>query len=170
MKLVAGKYKALVTSFEFGESETGKSFIMLTFEVQEGTYAGEVINCWKYLTENTATYTIQSLRVCGWKGSELNEEMEGLGELPVEIVVESETYNGKDRLKVKYINQIGGKNSLNKKPIKSEQLALLSALLKANIESESVVEGERVSRQAIDTSSKTAGMSNEEALEAGGLW
>ena len=60
-----------------------------------------------YFTDAAWERTVESLRTCGWSGSDVSN-IEDLGANEVELVIEDDTYDGKTRAKVKWINKIGG--------------------------------------------------------------
>lgn len=54
--------------------------------------------------------TLDAVLVCGYKENNLNLLAEGKGldlEKVVQVTVESESYNGRDTLKIKWINEVG---------------------------------------------------------------
>lgn len=104
----AGTFKARVIDVELGYTDSGNEQVALLFETQ----TGETISWYGTFTEKATPYTIKDLRACGWTGNDLATL--GVEDLAsdVEIVVEEDMYNGKSRLKVKWIN---GANRLNVK-------------------------------------------------------
>ena len=113
-----GKYRGRPTSAALGLTKGGKEQIAVQFDLVDP--AGESIAWYGYFTEGTMERTIQSLRYCGWTGTDLSVFTEGQP-LPeevcreVELVVEQEEYEGKVRAKVQWVNGGGGlalKNAL----------------------------------------------------------
>lgn len=113
----AGKYPARALSGEFGVNDNGKDFCCVKFEIIDGELTGETISAWLYFsTEKNTERSIESLRYCGctFPGNDITN-LDGLGSKDCEIVVEHETFEGKTRAKVKWINSGGGSS------VKAEQ-------------------------------------------------
>ena len=103
-----GKKKAKSDTYlEFGKSDNGSEFCVLTFTILEGPDAGDFIRWTGFFTEKTIERTMQSLRYCGWSNNDITNP-EGLGSNVVEIVVEHEEYKGKLYPKVKWVNKLSG--------------------------------------------------------------
>ena len=104
-----GKYRALAQSAEFGTNDNGNDFCMVSFKLTDGELEGEHISAWLYFsTDKNTERSIESLRYCGctFPGNDITNT-EGLGSKECEIVVEHETWEGKTRAKVKWINSGG---------------------------------------------------------------
>lgn len=100
-----GTYRARAREWEFGQSKTGTPYVAVRFELVD---LGEYITWYGYLTERTQDRTMESLRHCGWDNDDITRPT-GLNEIEVELVVERETYEGKTRAKVQWVNRIGGR-------------------------------------------------------------
>lgn len=87
-----------------GEKKTEN--VVVTLEIQDGPDKGQKITWRGYLTEGTWERTVQSLRYMGWTG----DDLANISALPtaVDIVIDHETYNGKTRAKVQWVNKQGG--------------------------------------------------------------
>jgi hypothetical protein len=110
----AGVYNdAVITDCGFGESGNGTPFIFTVFDVE-----GEQITGYFYLTEKSAKYTQEKLLTMGipkdtpWEevcaGIEDGDFLKGF---VVQIIVDVETFEGKDRPKVNGVRSnhyIGG--------------------------------------------------------------
>jgi Fe-S cluster assembly iron-binding protein IscA len=101
-----GNHVAAARSWQFGKTAKGGEQIAVLFEILEGPDAGNSVTWFGYFTEKTVDRTIEALRYCGMEGDDLS----AIRELPnkVQIVVEHETYEGKTRAKVAWVNQLGG--------------------------------------------------------------
>jgi hypothetical protein len=55
--------------------------------------------------ESCAERTLESLEYCGWDGVSL-KRLDGMGTRDVNIVIEEETYEGKIRDKVQWVNEV----------------------------------------------------------------
>jgi hypothetical protein len=99
-----GTYKARAKEWALGMSKNGKEQIALMFEVTSGEYAGQSITWFGYFTETAVDRTLDSLRHCGWASDNLTE-LDSLSANEVELVLDSEEFEGKERLKVKWVNR-----------------------------------------------------------------
>jgi hypothetical protein len=111
--LQAGKYRAIPVEAALGMTKTGKEQIAILFETLDPP--GEKITWYGFFTDETYKRTIESLRACGWTGTNL-DDFWGM-RLPaevckeVQIVVEEDEmpYNdGRPRMKVRWVNSGGG--------------------------------------------------------------
>jgi len=106
-----GKHRAFATKGEFGKSKhKGTDFVAVEFEIMgDSPHKGEHITWWGYFTEATQGRVVESLQHagCTFPNDEITD-LEGLGSTEVEIVVEHETYEGKTRAKVQWVNEMGG--------------------------------------------------------------
>ncbi len=119
-----GTYKARGVAALLGNSsEKGTPQIDIQFRIVEGEFEGELIRWTGYFTEKTSERTIESLQICGWQGDDLSVFAQrddgtipppnGVDRNPVELVLEEEVYEGKTRVKVKWVNRPGGGRELN---------------------------------------------------------
>lgn len=100
----SGTYKARAKEWALGMSQTGKEQIAVLFELADGELAGQTITWFGYFTDNTLDRTLDSLRHCGWQSDSL-ADLDHLDTNEVEIVVEEDTYEGKTRSKVRWVNR-----------------------------------------------------------------
>jgi hypothetical protein len=100
-----GTYKARAKEWALGISSTGKEQIAVMFQIVGGEIDGQSITWFGYFTEGAIDRTLDSMRHCGWDSDSL-AEIDALGNNEVEIVVEEESYDGKTRCKVKWVNRI----------------------------------------------------------------
>lgn len=106
----AGRYQAVPTKADLGETSTGKEQVGVEFEiVTAGEYIGHRVVWYGYFTDRTTERTLESLRICGWFGDDITN-LTGIGEGShvVELVIEHETYNGRVTAKVQWVNRAGG--------------------------------------------------------------
>jgi hypothetical protein len=116
-----GRHAAIVQAAEFGETEKGTPYLCLTFagdaSTTEGTQYGYL-----YLSEKALANSVKTLRdAFGFDGN-FETVVEQIVEKPCAITNESEEYEGKERVKVKWINA-----PRSSKPIEN-QSAFLKAL------------------------------------------
>jgi hypothetical protein len=104
MALRPGTYKAQCTAIAEGTSRNGVPQVELTFRIVEGPDTGSTIRAWLYFsTEANSKISFDNLRNCGWNDV-LDGSWTGIGSKIVELVLDNEVYEGKERLKVKFIN------------------------------------------------------------------
>ncbi len=108
-----GQYKARATEVMLGKSkEKGTPFVGVLFKIVEGPHEGETLKWDGWLTDKTAERTIEALQICGWKGddlSELSKGMNGVDGNEVTLVVEMETFDGREYPRVKWVNRSGSR-------------------------------------------------------------
>lgn len=103
----AGTYVARAVEWEFGWTKNQNEQVAVSFEATEGDFAGERIAWFGFFTDKTQKRTVESLRLCGWKGTDLSD-LSGLDANEVKIVVAEEEYEGKVTLKVQWVNSLTG--------------------------------------------------------------
>jgi hypothetical protein len=107
MTLTAGTFNARGVSAGLGFTSNGAPQVAVELKVLDEGFVGETITWFGYFTEGTHERTIESLRTLGWKGDDL-DNLDGIADNDVRIVLDEEEYDGKTRLKVKWINKAGG--------------------------------------------------------------
>lgn len=100
----AGTHRAKAKSWALIESQKGTPGVAVEFVLVDG---GEDITWDGWLSDGAFDRTLESLRYCGFKGENL-EDLQGLDANEVELVIEPETYEGKTKLKVQWVNRPGG--------------------------------------------------------------
>jgi hypothetical protein len=90
---------------QFGHSkEKGTPQVAVVFEILRGPYAGQRITWMGYFTEKSQERTLKALRIAGFEGDDLDKFADQRPTNEVAIVVEVETYDGKPRAKVAWVN------------------------------------------------------------------
>lgn len=117
-----GKYPATVSSAEFGESSTGTPYLRIDFN----TEAGESIAGYLYLSEKALPNSVRTLRDAFEFDGNFESAVEQITGKPCSITVENEEYDGKERMKVKWIN-----SPRSSKPIDNQESFLKSLSAKA---------------------------------------
>jgi hypothetical protein len=107
MTIEDGAWKARAREAALATAGTGTPQLGIDFEILEGPSQGQHITAYLYFGEGSFDRTIESIRLCGWKGTNL-ADLTGITDNEVRIVVEQEEYNGKLYQKVKWINALGG--------------------------------------------------------------
>jgi hypothetical protein len=97
----AGRHVAVVKSVEFGKSEKDTPFIQIEFQSEDGSSA---ITGWLYLSDAAFENTVRTLRDAFKFDGNFETLAEQLNVKPCSITNEAEEYEGKDRIKVKWIN------------------------------------------------------------------
>ena len=98
----ADRHDVTVKTAEYGESEKGTPFVQINFE----NAAGDHITGWVYLSDAALKGALKTLRdAFGFDGNfeTLIEQITGK---PCSITTEFETFDNKERLKVKWINSL----------------------------------------------------------------
>jgi hypothetical protein len=107
MTLVAGTYTARAVAGGLGFTKGGKEQVAVELQILDEEFAGETITWFGYFTEGTQERTIDALRTLGWNTNDL-DNLDGITENEVRVVLAEEEYEGKTSLKVKWINRVGG--------------------------------------------------------------
>lgn len=109
----AGRHRVNVTQHQLGKSGEKKTpYVAVQFESQETI--GDYITWYGYITDAALERTLASLAILGWNSAEQDGRIESLHNTDLlqgneaEIVVEMETFEGKERAKVKWVNAVGG--------------------------------------------------------------
>jgi hypothetical protein len=122
--LLQGRFRAKAKTWDLGFSEgTGTDQVAVEFEIVDGEEKGRRITWYGYFTEKTEERTVEALRIMGWTGGDI-AQLNGLDANEVELVIEIDEYDGKERSKVQWVNRVGGlalKNRLD--PARRAQLA-----------------------------------------------
>jgi len=99
--------QAVIGTATLGVSSKGTDQVGVEIEILEGPGAGEKKTWYGYFTEATAQRTVESLKHMGWSGV-WGELAETVGTKECVAVLDWETYNGVESLKVQWINAAGG--------------------------------------------------------------
>lgn len=133
-----GTYAAIAVQNEdgswmqIGESKEKKTKqIVVNVKITAGEYAGRVRAWIGYVTPDTVDRTLDALRTFGFKGDDLSVD-EPLTN-PVNIVIKHETYEGKTRERVAWINKPGGSGMKMERVLSGDDRRLFAAGLKARL-------------------------------------
>jgi hypothetical protein len=102
---LAGTHRARAQEWALGVSSTGKEQVAVMFQLVGGAHDGKHITWFGYFTDSTVDRTLESMRHCGWDSDSI-ADLDSLGANEVELVIEDETYEGKTRSKVKWVNRV----------------------------------------------------------------
>jgi hypothetical protein len=126
----SGTYEARPVTAALGMTKGDKPCVGVEFELVE---TGSHITWYGYFTDKTQERTIESLRFCGWTGTDLDNlsEIGTKEKLTVQLVIEQEEYEGKVRAKVQWVNR-GGGLQLNK-PLAGTEARAFAARMKGAV-------------------------------------
>lgn len=94
------RYAVTVSTAEFGESKNGTPFLALNFKTDQD----ETITGWLYLSEKALPGSLRTLRDAFNFDNNFDTVLDQVTGKPCSITVETEEYEGKERLRVKWIN------------------------------------------------------------------
>lgn len=95
-----GRYMATVSNAEFGESSNGTPFLRLDFNTKEG----DSISGWLYLSEKALPNSVRTLTEAFGFNNDFETVIDQVTGKECSITVECEEYEGKERMRVKWIN------------------------------------------------------------------
>lgn len=104
---LSGVFKARAKEWDFGVAKSGNEQVVILFEITQGEHAGKCRTWYGAFSDAAIERTLDSMRHCGWDGDSL-AAVENLANNEVEIVIESEEYQGKVNEKVKWVNKPAG--------------------------------------------------------------
>jgi len=115
-----GRFRARAIEGAWGHSNGGTEQCAVMFELE----TGGKLTWYGFMTEKTVERTMNSLIACGV--SDL-ETLDGLGSDEVEVTVEHDTWEGKTRAKIAWVNRLGeGGVAMKNKVTGSEAKSMLS--------------------------------------------
>ena len=147
-----GTYQAMAKGAVLTESGVKKTpQVSVEFEICSAEAAGERITWYGFLTDKTTERTLESLRYAGWRGSDISDLSDlSREDVPlVELVLEVEEYEGKSRVRVQWVNRVGGRMGA---ALPAEKAKLISAKLKGVL----AAVDKRLKGEGISTSSEKA--------------
>lgn len=105
----SGTFPAVVVEGLLGRAGSGNEQVAVSFNLtdESGQETNESITWYGTFTDKAFPYTLGTLRTCGLQGDDVSD-LSGLPGTPVSLVLDWDEYNGKKRLKVKYVNSPGG--------------------------------------------------------------
>jgi hypothetical protein len=118
------KFRATALDAVLTESKNGNAMVVIAFQLLdpphiEMAYRGMLMG-------KQTDRTLDTLRLCGWKGDDLSNITLDKGN-EVALVLENEVYEGKNHTHIKWVNKVGGagmakvKDSLS--PVERQALA-----------------------------------------------
>lgn len=100
----AGTYKATATSAALDETENGKTYVQMDFEVPE---LGRKLSSRLYFVGGAIPFSLEKLKSTGWDGKSIGD-LTTVGSKECTLEVKYEDYQGKQQLKVEIKSGGGG--------------------------------------------------------------
>jgi hypothetical protein len=134
-----GKYRARAVESGLGKASTGTEQVAVKFQLLDENLS---IVWYGYFSDKTYERTVESLRSCGWKGSDPTEldnfATSGLGAEEVELVIEQETSIDQSggqgtRARVRWVNKPGAGGIGLKAKMEPDEAKSFAARMKAKI-------------------------------------
>jgi len=132
MQIPNGKFLARAKTWvlaEIGEKETPAVSVEFVLSESAGEYAGLAVTWDGWLTDASYQRTVESLRHCGWEDQDIGD-IQGLDK-EVELVIESEEYEGRTYPRVRWVNKPGGVHA--KPPMSPERKKSFAAAMSEKI-------------------------------------
>lgn len=137
------RYTAQAIGVSFGISSNNNNQIAIGFEIVDNPeFGGETITWIGHFTDKTAERTIESLQHAGWQGDDLSDlaersESDIRAILPtvVQLVCEPEEYDGETRLRVQWVNRLGGGRFAFKDQLEGGALKTFAAQMRGTVRS-----------------------------------
>ena len=124
----AGRYRAKATEVDLRVSKNGNDMVIANFYIEDERCSLP----WSHTFGSTkaANEAIRSLRAMGWRGTDITD-LSGATDNEVELKVEMETWEGKKRAKVKYVDVPG--KGIRGEPMDAARKASFAERLKGQI-------------------------------------
>ncbi len=127
MTYALGLHKAVAVEAQLGKSTNDNPQVAVTFRFTEGPNENKRITWYGFFTEKTTKRTIASLRYCGWRGNDLSDLSSMLFDSDtsqtVELDLQTDTYEGKTRTRVQWVNRLGGGGAALANPMGDQERA-----------------------------------------------
>lgn len=124
--------KAHAIRVEMGKTSKGDEQVVVHFQTDDEN--PRVLVWFGYFTEKTTDRTLESLVHCGFAGDDIGVLASGDARqhLPqaVDLVTEWETYEGKDRERVRWVNEIGGARTILKNAMDADEARVFGAQMR----------------------------------------
>ena len=127
----------------WGKSDKGTKSVMVYFELLDGPDRGTVLPWWGYFTNKTSERTVESLRFMGFKGDDLFKAGEQELDQVVQVLVEHNTYEGKTRARIAFVNAMGGGAMTLKNPLSDKDVRAFAATMKNSCKKVSEHDGDK---------------------------
>lgn len=115
MDKTIGQFEARVVDYAVSKTKKGHPMAMIRFKYETPEGAEAEINWYgTFASEKASEITMEALAVCGMNTNNPADLAKGAGsgildeQRAVSITLKEETYDGKTRVKVAYVNPVGG--------------------------------------------------------------
>lgn len=127
----AGTYfaRAVASGIQWGYTRNGNTQIVVPFEIETSDSQDSRISWYGVFTDRTRDRVIESLRHCGFRGSNL----EDLGPLDtrVSLVIEDIEYNGRTYPRIRWINAHGTGRAKLSQPMTPDEVRNFAAKMRS---------------------------------------
>lgn len=127
MALVPGTFRGKAVNWQFGKAKTGTEQIVVQFEMLDGPAKGERHSWYGPFGERSTQRTLESLEHCGWDGESLID-LKGMGTKEVELACGEDDYNGEKRIRINWVNAVGGGMAMHETMSKDQVSAFNSRM------------------------------------------
>jgi hypothetical protein len=128
---VSKVYKARAKEWAIGQADPTKApQISIMFQVIGGEADGHHKTYFGSFSEGATDFTLNAMRACGWSTDSLYD-LAGMDANEVNLVAEDETYEGKTREKIKWVNRIASLKVKNQ--MTADQIRAFEAKMKGRI-------------------------------------
>lgn len=108
-----GVYRARGLRAVNGTNKNGKDYVRVAFGLRGGEHDGQEIgDLWYLATDQSARITLTKLQTCGARLRNGDAtDLEGFGDLEVDLVIRHDEHQGKSVLRIQYVNapgEVGG--------------------------------------------------------------
>lgn len=130
--LPEGTYRAQGIQASLTAAGNGTEQVAVVFNIVDpAEFVNQKITWFGFFTEKTLERTFKALRLCGWEGDNL-ADLSGVDANQVDIVVEHESYEGKTRARVLWVNEAGS-GGVAIRPMAEAQAKAFAAKLRAKV-------------------------------------
>lgn len=137
-------YRARAVGAELGFAGTGTPQVAVEFELLD---SGQHKTWYGFLSDGARDYTFTALRTCGWSTDDLSD-LTGLDANEVSVTVEEETYEGKSRERITFINPADGGGIAMKNKMDEAAAKAFAAQMKGAVLAHKQSSGQRLTSSA----------------------
>lgn len=129
-----GTYIGTIVSHQISETKAGNPQVVISFTFNVPEAGPQKINYYGSFSDKAHPYTIKNLITCGLQGNNPAGDLEIGKQVELVLDIETDEVSGKERNKVKYINQIGAvRNAIPQDQAKAKLAALEGAVMAARM-------------------------------------
>lgn len=128
----AGTYRARGVTAALCETKSGKEQLAIEFVLFDNQgMEGEHVTYFGSFSDAAWDITIRALRTCGWTGADLSD-LSGVDANEVSLVLEEEEWEGRTRVKVRWVNAPNQGMAI-KAPLAADKAKAFAAQMRARI-------------------------------------